>query len=261
MVIGPATGVIRKLFVEKDYRGKQHAIAQRLLDTLKTHCHSIPIRDVYLGTVATMKAAARFYERNEFKLLPGTQLPQSFPFALVDNTFYHLCLQDAPVSLPDVPETKNAIDQSGILAIATRLLRLTDRLRKDAGEIYRAAGIAFEPKWFPVIYVLDRKSPLTVMEIAGEIGYTHPSTISLLQQLEKEKLVRSARDKTDSRKRLVHLTPKCRDLIGRMKPVWQSMTIALTDLTNTPHPLLPALDEIERQLEKESLLERTRVLL
>ena len=43
----------------------------------------------------------------------------------------------------------NVIDQSGILAIATRLQRLTDQLRKDGQLIYKAHGIDFEPKWFP----------------------------------------------------------------------------------------------------------------
>ena len=74
--------------------------------------------------------------------------------------------------------------------------------------------------------------------------------------LEKQRLVRSSRDKSDSRKRLVHLTPKGQDLIERMKPVWRQMSLVLTDLTDTPHPLLPALDEVERRLQKESFLER-----
>jgi DNA-binding MarR family transcriptional regulator/GNAT superfamily N-acetyltransferase len=254
LAIGNNTGVIRKLFVHEEYRGKQWGVAQRLLDTLKAFCLSAGIRDIYLGTIDTMKAAARFYERNGFRGIPKSQLPAIFPLLPVDNTFYHL-------DLPHASAGKNTIDRTGILAIATRLLRLSEQLRKDAGEIYEMAGIPFEPKWFPVIYVLDRKTPRTVMEIAGEIGYTHPSTISLLQQLEKGRLVRSARDKTDSRKRLVHLTPKGQELISRMKPVWHQMTVALTDLTDTAHPLLPALDEIEQRLQKESFLERTRRLL
>ena len=249
LAIGNNTGVIRKLFVHEDCRGKRWGIAQRLLDTAKTFSLSAGIQHIYLGTIDTMKAAARFYERNGFSRLSKSQLPKNFPLMPVDNTFYHLHLADPST-------TKNTIDRSGILAIATRLLRLSEVLRKDASQIYAAAGIPFEPKWFPVMYVLDAKCPLSVMEIAGEIGYTHPSTISLLQQLEKQRLVRSSRDKSDSRKRLVHLTPKGQDLIERMKPVWRQMSLVLTDLTDTPHPLLPALDEVERRLQKESFLER-----
>lgn len=79
---------------------------------------------------------------------------------------------------------KNIIDESGLLAISTRLQRLSDQLRKDGQLIYKAYGIDFEPKWFPVIYTLHHKSPLSVMDISMEIGYTHPSTISLLKELE-----------------------------------------------------------------------------
>lgn len=82
----------------------------------------------------------------------------------------------------------NVIDASGLLAISTRLQRLSDQLRKDGLKIYESHHIHFEPKWFPVIYTLHKKPVLSVVEIANEIGYTHPSTISLLKELEKKKI-------------------------------------------------------------------------
>src|ERR1700743_2666617 len=106
----------------------------------------------------------------------------------------------------------NAIDHAGILAISTRLLRLSEQLRRDGLLIYKEYGIAFEPKWFPVVYTLHVKPVLSVVEIAGEIGYTHPSTISLLKEMEKEKLIQSKKDKTDERKRLLQLTTKGKQL-------------------------------------------------
>ena len=80
----------------------------------------------------------------------------------------------------------NIIDEIGILAISTRLQRLSEQLRKDGAQIYSYFNIDFEPKWFPVIYTLHVKEMLSVVEIASEIGYSHPSTISLLKELEKE---------------------------------------------------------------------------
>jgi hypothetical protein len=64
----------------------------------------------------------------------------------------------------------NAIDQSGILAIATRLQRLSDRLRKDGKEIYLAHGVEFDPKWFPVIYTLHLRPVLSVVEKADPLA-------------------------------------------------------------------------------------------
>nr|WP_067058823.1 MarR family transcriptional regulator [Mucilaginibacter sp. L294] len=154
----------------------------------------------------------------------------------------------------------NVIDESGILAISTRLQRLAETLRKDGVLIYKANNIDFEPKWFPVIYTLHFKPVLSVVEIANEIGYTHPSTISLLKELEKEKLIRSKKDKADERKRLLQLTAKGQALIEQMKPVWEIMKSATTELTNTQNNLMKAIAEVEQQISQQSFLARAQRL-
>jgi len=148
------------------------------------------------------------------------------------------------------------IDEAGILALATRLQRLSDMMRKDGLQIYKDHGIEFEPKWFPVIYTLHRKPLLGVVEIATEIGYTHPSTISLLKELEKEKLVRSKKDRTDERKRLIQLTEKGKALVEQMKPVWELIGKAITELTDTKNNLMQAVVEVEEQLKQKSMAAR-----
>jgi len=150
----------------------------------------------------------------------------------------------------------NAIDQSGILAIATRLQRLSDRLRRDGKEIYQAHGIDFDPKWFPVIYTLHLRPMLSVVEIAAEIGYTHPSTITLLKELEAKKLIRSHKDKTDTRKRMIQLTEKGIKMVTQIQPIWDIMTAAITDLTRTKNNLMKAIIEVEDRLAKKSFLQR-----
>jgi DNA-binding MarR family transcriptional regulator len=154
----------------------------------------------------------------------------------------------------------NVIDESGILAISTRLQRLADTLRKDGVLIYKANNIDFEPKWFPVIYTLHYKPVLSVVELANEIGYTHPSTISLLKELEKEKLIRSKKDKADERKRLVMLTAKGQELVERMRPVWDIFKAAATELTNTQNNLMKAIDEVEEQINLQSFFARAQRL-
>lgn len=152
----------------------------------------------------------------------------------------------------------NVIDASGILAIATRLQRLSDQLRRDGALIYKDNEISFEPKWFPVMYALHQKPVLSVVEIAAEIGYTHPSTISLLKELEKQKLIRSKKDKSDERKRLLQLTAKGNELIEQMKPVWQQMINTLNEMLNTPNNIMAAVNEVETQMQKESFFERSK---
>ena len=152
----------------------------------------------------------------------------------------------------------NVIDESGILAISTRLQRLSEKIRKEGFLVYKENGIDFEPKWFPVIYTLHLKPILSVVELATEIGYTHPSTITLLKELEKEKLIRSKKDKNDERKRLLQLSEKGKKLVEQMQPVWGIIIAAITELTDTQNNLMKAIVEVEQQLEQKSFFERAK---
>jgi GNAT superfamily N-acetyltransferase len=92
--IGLISGVIRKMFVHKDFRGKEHGVAQRLLNTLVDYSKGIHITDIYLSTVDILKAAHRFYEKNGFARLEKADMPAYFPFMAADNVYYHLHLND-----------------------------------------------------------------------------------------------------------------------------------------------------------------------
>ncbi|MGN7758429.1 MarR family winged helix-turn-helix transcriptional regulator [Chryseobacterium sp. 22532] len=150
----------------------------------------------------------------------------------------------------------NIINESGILAISTRLQRLSEQLRKDGALIYKSFGIDFEPKWFPVIFTLHHKKMLSVVEIANEIGYTHPSTISLLKELEKQKLIQSKKDKQDERKRLIVLSPKGLELIEKMKPVWELVSKVLGEIADNENHLLSAINEAEEKIAMQSFYQR-----
>jgi DNA-binding MarR family transcriptional regulator len=152
----------------------------------------------------------------------------------------------------------SVIDESGVLAIATRLMRLSEQFRRDGHLIYEEYGIGFEPKWFPVIYVLHCKTLMSVVEIAAEIGYAHPSTISLLKELEKQKLIRSLKDKTDDRKRMIRLTKKGNQLVARMKPVWTLFISVINQVIDTDNNLMQAILEVEHNLKEKSFLARAK---
>lgn len=92
---GHHAGAIRKMFVKKEFRGKELGIAQRLLETLIDYCNAHGITDLYLGTVHILKAAHRFYERNGFVEIPADALPSYFPRMMADNKFYHLHINNA----------------------------------------------------------------------------------------------------------------------------------------------------------------------
>ncbi len=88
--VGHQTAALRKMFVKKEFRGRELNIAQDLLEILIRYCRDKQLTDIYLGTVDVLKAAQRFYERNGFEKIPAEALPAYFPRMKADNVFYHL---------------------------------------------------------------------------------------------------------------------------------------------------------------------------
>ena len=90
--IGNRQSALRKMFVHKDYRGKEKGIGQLLLNTLISWCRQKGINEVYLGTVEQLHAAKRFYERNGFVMVAKDTLPGTFPLMPVDTEFFKLII-------------------------------------------------------------------------------------------------------------------------------------------------------------------------
>ena len=94
--VGTSFGVLRKMFVQKDYRGKHIGVGQQLLETLLKWSAKQQFSQIYLGSITQSKAAHRFYEKNGFIEVTTNQLPPQFPRMEVDTKFYcyHLKTQD-----------------------------------------------------------------------------------------------------------------------------------------------------------------------
>lgn len=86
------SAAIRKMFVKKEFRGKEYSIAAALLSELINYCKENDIVNVYLGTVDILKAAIRFYEKKGFLQVDKKDLPTDFPLMSADNVFCHLTI-------------------------------------------------------------------------------------------------------------------------------------------------------------------------
>jgi predicted GNAT family N-acyltransferase/DNA-binding MarR family transcriptional regulator len=150
--------------------------------------------------------------------------------------------------------------QSKSLVLGNLLQRLNENLRKEAQLFYKSQLIDFEPKWFPVVYVLSQKKAMSVVELSIEIGYSHPTTISLLKELEQKGLIGSTKDPKDERKRLITLTDKANEMIHQLQPLWQIMTQALIELTDTENNLFKAIHEVNQNLKTKNLFDRMTAL-
>ncbi len=83
-------GVLKRMFVHKDYRGKEKLIAQQLLDTALNRCHDVGVDTLYLGTMYQFIAAQKFYIRAGFEKISVDQLLDTFQANPVDTLFFRL---------------------------------------------------------------------------------------------------------------------------------------------------------------------------
>ena len=88
--IGNRKGALRKMFVDKNYRGKEFGVGQKLLNTLVKWARYRGITEIFLGTTEKFIRAQQFYEKNSFKEIKKQELPETFPIMEVDVKFYRL---------------------------------------------------------------------------------------------------------------------------------------------------------------------------
>jgi N-acetylglutamate synthase-like GNAT family acetyltransferase len=83
---------LRKMFVDKNFRGKEYKVGQQLLDHSIDYARQSTIKEIYLGTTEKFIAAQKFYEKNNFSEIDKNNLPGKFPIMNVDVKFYRLHL-------------------------------------------------------------------------------------------------------------------------------------------------------------------------
>ena len=142
-------------------------------------------------------------------------------------------------------------------AFGTRLRRLSERLDREVQDIYRVAGVDFEPRWFAVVTALRAEGPLSVGELASRIGVTHAAVSQVRSALTARGLVEAAPDASDMRRQVLALTDAGQAAADRLEPVWAAITEATQSLLQTAAPrLLQELDGLEAELASQGLAER-----
>jgi len=151
------------------------------------------------------------------------------------------------------------IKNLGELALASRLRRLSDRIMQDGADIYAFARLAFEPRWFPIYRFLADNEKSSLAEIARELGITHPSVHQTLTEMTRAKLVHSAKDPNDKRKRLVSLSAQGRQLLPHIQPVWNNIRAAIREVIREAEvDVLGAIERIEAALDRDRFADRFR---
>lgn len=86
--VGDGICALRKMFVKKEFRGRERGIAAALMRTLLDWAGENGVREIYLGTVDVYHAAHRFYEKSGFTEVARQDVPDSVPLMDVDVKYY-----------------------------------------------------------------------------------------------------------------------------------------------------------------------------
>lgn len=149
------------------------------------------------------------------------------------------------------------IRQLGPLALASRFRRLTEWLYKDGARIYREQSVDFEPRWFPLFYLLKKSGSVSVTAAARALGFSHPAINQIAGEMARKGFLESIRDKKDERRRLLRLTRKGKAALSSLEPVWADIEAAASELLREAGgDLLAAVGRLEDALNETGMYER-----
>jgi DNA-binding MarR family transcriptional regulator len=151
------------------------------------------------------------------------------------------------------------ISELAELALATRLKRLSDRLAQDVNRVYKEHNFNFESKWYLVLELLNRRSMLSIVDVAEELKLTHPAIVQYVDQMLNAKLILAHKDSTDGRKRLVSLAPSGEKLLQDLGPVLAVLKEEVDGWLNEADcNLLLTLAQLEKSLDEKSMYQRVK---
>lgn len=90
--LNSTSGVLRKLFVQKELRGKELNIAQKLFEKLKDEAISLGLEKILLDTPSVAEASHRFYQRNGFREIGRAEIPKDYVFPDRNSKIFELKL-------------------------------------------------------------------------------------------------------------------------------------------------------------------------
>ena len=121
------------------------------------------------------------------------------------------------------------LGEMGLLSLGSQLKAISDQLYAMADDVYARHGIELQGRWFPILRLLHDRGPLTVGEIATEVGQTHSAISQLTTRLVRDGWVSTSSDAEDRRTRRLALTAKAEATLQAAKPLWRGIREGLEE--------------------------------
>jgi len=153
----------------------------------------------------------------------------------------------------------NLYQRLGFLVLGSRLRRISDSFLSEITRAYQQEGIEFDASWFPVFYLLAENDSLSIKELSEQTEVSHPAASQLITGLKNKGLLTTTTCADDGRKQLVTFTPKGRELLERVRPVWDAILLSMKEMMNDEpqsKQLLAAITALETAFQSTALSER-----
>ena len=115
-------------------------------------------------------------------------------------------------------------------SLGTQLRHLIELLDGAVGAAYEEAGLAYRPRYTPVMRALIQAEPATIGHIAAAAGITQPAATQTIALMIKEDLVKAEAGTHDGRQKLIRLSGRGRELLPRLQACWQATAAAAASL-------------------------------
>lgn len=143
--------------------------------------------------------------------------------------------------------------------LGTQLRHLVELLDGAVEAAYAEAGLAYRPRYTPVMRALVAQEPLTLGEIAARAGITQPAATQTVALMVKEDLLVVEAGARDGRQKMVRLSARGRELLPRIQACWAATKAAADSLdAELPYPLSQVLDDAIRALAAAPFGQRIR---
>lgn len=126
----------------------------------------------------------------------------------------------------------------------------------DTRRFFKQIDIDIEPSWHLVFKLLRDNASLTMVDIAQQLGYSHPSMVIMLKKMNNKGYIYSEKDPIDKRKQNIRLSEKSVKLLPELEQIWESCESAILKMLNKDLSILKYLDAMEESLKEIPLAER-----
>ena len=142
------------------------------------------------------------------------------------------------------------------LTAGTLLRHLSEVLDGAVEDAYGRSGLAYRPRYTPVMRALIEQGPASIRALSRYAGITHSAVSQTVAQMTRQGLVEPLPGK-DGRERIVTLTAKGEAMVPHLQRQWEATAAAARTLDeDLPMPLVELLLQAIAALERRSFGER-----